>query len=94
MSFASPVLAFEEVVLESSDLNRLKLTTPVNEALEIEKAHKELYLKEKNAENFYDAEEQVFESKAGQTFSNFVDNVLINNKLNRKYSEYSSNYLD
>ena len=84
-------LAYEEVSLDAEELNVLKV--PKSPVLEYEKEHKENYSNSRY-ENYFDAEDDVFESKAGKTFSKFVNDVVINKKLNQKLSGYENMYLE
>lgn len=84
-------LACEEVSLDAEELNVLKV--PKSPVLEYEKEHKENYSNSRY-ENYFDAEDDIFESKAGKTFGKFVNDVVINNKLNQKLSGYENMYLE
>lgn len=87
----SVAFAFEEVSLNADEVNRLKVPTSL--ALEQEREHRENYLKQ-SEDDYFEPEDNVFESKTGKTLNKFVDNVIINNKINRKLTQYENMFLD
>ena len=85
--------AYEEVFLQTEGVSQLHVPTYSEEIMRAEREHKENYASKRD-ENYFDKEEDVFESKAGRSFSRFVDNVIINNKLNQKITGYENRYLE
>lgn len=48
----------------------------------------------KSDNDHYDSGEEVFDSKAGKLFSKFVDETVINNKINRTYFNSESTFYE
>ena len=88
---SSKAIAFEEVFLDTTEINKLQIPTSSTQILDAEKKHKENY----TDINDYslDDDEEVFTSNAGRKFSKFIDKAVINNKLNKKLSDYENRYL-
>ena len=90
---SSRVIAFEEVFLDTNEINKLQIPTSSEKILEAEREYKALYAKQDDY-YFEKEEEDVFENNTGRKFTKFIDNVVINNKLNQKLTNYEEKYLD
>ena len=86
------VTANDEIFLQTDERKVLKVPNTLEKTLKNEEEHRDYYRKTDNS--YFSTDEEVFESKAGKTFGKFVDNVLINNKLNQKCSEIEEKYID
>ncbi len=74
--------AEEAVFLNQEEVVQLKIPTSNPELSGIE--HEDvLYNSREKSSNYFEAEEDVFESKFGKSFSKFIDKKLINNKINK-----------
>jgi len=79
----SSVLAEEAVVLEASGFNSLKVPETNSMRLERVNQRSEISsLRKYDDTEYFSTDEEVFEGKAGQVFSKFINDKVINNKLN------------
>ena len=79
------VLAEDAVSLELSGFNQL--TVPESNTMMLERVNKRSEfssLINQNETDFFTSEDEIFESETGQIFSNFINDKVINNKLNSK----------
>ncbi|MBE7710744.1 MAG: hypothetical protein E7Z92_01245 [Cyanobacteria bacterium SIG31] len=93
--FASKAtLAYEEVNLTPTEIKMLEVPKSKGEVLE--EINRENNARQKREEKsiYFDAEDEVFENKAGKAFSKFINEKAINNKLNRMYVDVESRFLD
>ena len=85
-------LAEEAVILEPSGFNSLKV--PETNSLRLERINQcsEISsLRRLEDAEYFNADDEVFETKAGQIFSKFVNDKVINNKLNTYSSKIEKN---
>ena len=94
LSFTANAFAYDEVILIPTE--RRTLSTPKTYFENIEKNEDENISRIKKDEKsaYFDTEEEMFDNKAGRIFSKFVNDKVINNKLNRMYSEVETRFLD
>lgn len=76
--------AEESVSLEVSGFNNLKAPESMEARLERVNYRSEIStLSKYDKMDYFEAEEEIFESKTGQMFSKFINDRAINNKVNR-----------
>lgn len=86
------VLAEEAVILEASGFNSLKIPETSSMRLERVNQRSEISsLRKLEDAEYFNADDEVFETKAGQVFSKFVNDKVINNKLNTYSSKIEKN---
>ena len=87
------VFASEEVFLQVDKFTTLQAPNTLDVILDHEREYKEARINSAK-DDYFNAEDDVFESNAGRAFGKFVDKVLINNKLNQQYAELENKYLE
>jgi hypothetical protein len=92
--FVGTSFAYEEVIL--NPVEKTTLTVPKANSIILEKEDCEDYIYQRKEEKsmYFEAEEEMFENKSGKMFSKFINEKVINNKLNRMYSDVESKFLD
>ena len=81
------VFADEAVFLKQDEVVRLKVPAVNPELSKIEYEDEMLYKPHAKGSNYFDEEENVFESKAGKAFSKLIDEWAIDNKINNYASK-------
>lgn len=92
--FIARSFAYEEVIL--NPVEKTTLTVPKANSIILEKEDCEDYIYQRKEEKsmYFEAEEEMFENKSGKMFSKFINEKVINNKLNRMYSDVESKFLN
>lgn len=71
----------ESLNLDTEEIHTLKVPnfSPISRTIDNE----DVYINKKQEErsNYFDIDEEVFENKSGQTFSKFINEKVINNKI-------------
>lgn len=81
----SSSIAEEAVFLDTTDV--LKLKAPKSFEIDMINSDNEGDFFKKSESVVFDSDEEIFESKAGKFFNKFIDDKVINNKINK----FSSN---
>ena len=93
-TFTNTSFGFEGVTLIPTE--RKTLGVPRSKGEMLEEINRENLARQKKEEksSYFEAEEEVFESKAGKALSKFINEKAINNKLNCIYADVESRFLD
>ena len=87
LSFIAPAFAEEAVFLKQDEIARIKVPAANAELSRIEYEEDFLYKPHAKGSNYFDEEENIFESRAGKAFGKFIDNHAIDNKINNYASK-------
>lgn len=83
----------EAVILDTSEIFNLNMPTAMQDNLSQINNNEEAHYKSSKAPNYFDKDENVFETKFGQIFSNFIDDKAINNRINNYSSGFEKKIL-
>ena len=87
----SSVFAFEDsVFLDTKDIFQLK--PPSVFTMEQINAESEDSIYRKGESIYFESDEEIFETKAGKVFNKFIDDRIINNKINNFSTKVESKY--
>ena len=80
--FTTPSYAFDEeyIYLDSSEVQKLEAPDVNTDRMSAINQNGEFVIKE-NELGIFNADDEIFDTKAGQIFSKFIDDKVINNKF-------------